>query len=87
MALLKIKVWCAFTQKYTPSNYYKLLWNGTIYYDNAEVTIPQTNSGHTEEFSHYHTTFGGGSRAGQVTLYTTDCTGLFTALVSYIKLT
>ena len=30
---------------------------------------------------------GGGCRAGQVTLYMTDCTGLFTALVSYIKLT
>lgn len=64
MALLKITVWYAFTQKYTPPNYYKLLWNGTFYFDNAEVTMPQTvdtlkNSAITQQH------LGGGGEVGQ----------------------
>jgi len=36
-----------------------------IYFDNAEVNMPHTHSGHTEEFGYYPTTFGGGVGQGK----------------------
>jgi len=48
-----------------------------IYFDNAEVNMPHTHW----RIRLLPNNIWGGSRAGQVTLYTTDCTGLFTALV------
>lgn len=61
-------------------------------YGTVQSTLTMQKSPHLKERTHRRiqllpNNIWGGSRAEHVTLYTTDCTGLFTALVSYIKLT